>query len=37
MVRTASNLPPGWGSSLVIVVYGDKIANRKNLKHAEKG
>ena len=27
MVRTASNLPSGWDSRLVIVVYGEKIAN----------
>jgi hypothetical protein len=27
MVRTASNLPRGWNSRLVIVVYGEKIAN----------
>ena len=32
IVRTASNLPSGWRGSLVIVVYGEKIAN--HLKQA---
>jgi hypothetical protein len=27
MVRTVSNLPPSWTSHLVIVVYGDQIAD----------
>jgi hypothetical protein len=34
MVRTVSNLPPGWNSHLVIVVYGDKIADHLQRAHA---
>jgi hypothetical protein len=33
IVRTASNLPPGWKSRLVVVVYGEKIAD--HLKRAQ--
>ena len=31
-MRTANNLPSGWRGGLVIVVYGEKIAN--HLKQA---
>lgn len=34
MVRTASNLPEGWNTRLVIVVYGDKIAEHLRRAHA---
>lgn len=34
MVRTASNLPSGWRSRLVIVVHGDKIADHLKRVHA---
>ena len=34
MVRTVSNLPPGWHSRLVIVVYGDKISAHLQRAHA---
>jgi hypothetical protein len=34
MVRTVSNLPPSWNSHLVIVVYGDPIAEHLKRAHA---
>jgi hypothetical protein len=34
MVRTVSNLPPGWNCGLVIVVHGDKIADHLQRAHA---
>jgi hypothetical protein len=34
MVRTVSDLPSGWDSRLVIVVYGEKIAKHLRRAHA---
>jgi hypothetical protein len=34
MVRTVSHLPPSWSAHLVIVVYGDKIADHLQRAHA---
>jgi hypothetical protein len=34
IVRTASNLPSGWQSKLVIVVYGETIAKHLERSHA---
>jgi len=34
MVRLVSNLPPGWNSRPVIVVYGDKVASHLQRAHA---